>query len=167
MQHDAQHKDHYGRLLAHGFTESGDNVASMLLQRGLATTLVVPPNTWGMHCYQRLENDARIDRRGVWGLPAYQSRPARQLPPDTKGYRIVQGRVNDVREAKHNVWIDLDGPLTLQISRKDLANFDSLASLPGTDVEVRGWIRQVEGDLRMSLQHPAALTIITAQPVRH
>ena len=167
LQHDAQHKDHYGRLLAHAFTESGDNVASMLLQQGLATTLVVPPNTWGMQCYQGLENDARIDRRGVWGLPAYQSRPARGLPPDTKGYRIVQGHVNDVRESKHNVWIDLDGPLTLQISRKDLPNFDSLASLPGADVEVRGWIRQVEGGLLMSLQHPAALTIITAQPVRH
>ena len=167
LQYDAQHKDHYGRLLAHVFTESGDNVASMLLQRGLATTLVVPPNTWGMDCYQRLENDARIDRRGLWELPAYQSMPARELSPGTKGYRIVQGRVSDVRESKHTVWIDIDGPLTLQISRKDLPNFGSLASLPGTDVEVRGWIRQVEGGLRMSLQHPAALTIITAKPVRH
>ena len=108
--------------------------------------------------------DVAIDR-GVLLCMSFVA--ARELPPDTKGYRIVQGRVNDVRESKHNVWIDLDGPLTLQISRKDLPNFDSLASLPGADVEVRGWIRQVEGGLRMSLQHPAALTIITAQPVRH
>jgi endonuclease YncB( thermonuclease family) len=167
LQYDAEHRDHYGRLLAHAFTESGDNIASMLLSRGLATTLVVPPNTWGMHCYQRLENDARIDRRGLWALPAYQSRPAGDLPPSTTGYRIVQGRVSDVRQSKHTVWIDLDGPLTLQIAGKDLAYFDSIASLPGADVEVRGWIRQVDGGLRMSLQHPAALTIITANPAKH
>jgi endonuclease YncB( thermonuclease family) len=167
LQYDAQHKDHYGRLLAHAFTESGDNIASILLQGGLATTLVVPPNTWGMDCYQRLENDARIDRRGLWQLPSYQSRPVRELSADTRGYRIVQGRVSDVHESKHTVWIELDGPLTLQISRKDLPNFDSLDSLAGTDVEVRGWIRQVEGGLRMSLQHPAALTVITAEPARH
>ena len=167
LQYDTQHKDHHGRLLAHAFTENGDNVASLLLQGGLATTLVVPPNTWGMHCYQRLENDARLDRRGLWQLPAYQSRPARELPLSTRGYRIVQGRVSDVRESKHTVWIRLDGPLTLQISRKDLPNFDSLDSLPGADVEVRGWIRQVDGDLRMTLQHPAALTVITAEPARH
>ncbi len=167
LQYDARHKDHYGRLLAHAFTESGDNVASMLLQQGLATTLVVPPNTWGMHCYQRLENDARLDRRGLWQLPAYQSRPARELPLNTRGYRIVLGHVSGIHESKHTVWIDLDGPLTLQISRKDLPNFDSLESLPGADIEVRGWIRQAEGGLRMSLQHPAALTVITTEPARY
>lgn len=166
LQYDAQHKDHYGRLLAHAFTERGDNVASILLQGGLATTLVVPPNTWGMHCYQGLENDARIDRRGLWQLPAYQSRPARELTLSTRGYRIVQGHVSDIRESKHTVWIELDGPLTLQISRKDLPYFTALDSLPGADIEVRGWIRQAEGGLRMSLQHPAALTVITAEPVR-
>ena len=67
LQYDKEHQDHYGRLLAHAFLETGENIAVPLLQQGLATTLVVPPNTWGAGCYQRQENEARCVSDGVYG----------------------------------------------------------------------------------------------------
>jgi micrococcal nuclease len=161
LQHGQQRQDHYGRILAHPFLENGVNVAASLLQQGFATVLVVPPNTWGAHCYQRIENEARIDRKGLWGHSDYQPQAADKLPLSTRGFRIVQGRVNGIRDSRYTLWIDIDGPLVLQISKQDLGNFDSLESLIGKQIEARGWIRQVQDDLRMKVRHSAALVAIT------
>ncbi|MGB5179960.1 MAG: thermonuclease family protein [Gammaproteobacteria bacterium] len=164
LQYGKQDHDHYGRLLAHAFLENGDNVAVYLLQQGLATTLVVPPNSWAAECYQHIENEARLHRKGLWALPDYQSQAARTLPLSSRGFRIVQGQVNSIRTTRDTVWVDIEGPLVLQISKKDLVNFDSLEALIGQQVEVRGWVKQDRDGLRMKIQHPAALVAITGAP---
>jgi hypothetical protein len=137
-----------------------------MLRKGLATTLVVPPNTWATDCYQRLEDDARIDRRGLWSLGRYQALASSDLPADTSGFRIVRGRVTDLRESSRSIWIDLQGSLTLHISRRDLANFAPryLEQLVGRFVEVRGWIKRDKNGLRLNIRHPADLVIITSGP---
>jgi endonuclease YncB( thermonuclease family) len=165
LQHGNDNHDHYGRLLAHAFLDNGDNVAARLLKRGMATTLVVPPNTWAMDCYQRLENTARIDKAGLWAQKKYQARDSRELSADMRGYAIVYGTVNAVRPAKRTIWIDLEGPLTVRISNRDQVNFAPgyLEQLEGQTVEVRGWIKPDRESLRMNVQHPAALTIVTTE----
>ena len=164
LQHGKQEHDHYGRLLAHAFLENGDNAAVHLLQRGLATTLVVPPNTWAARCYQGIEDAARLDQQGLWALADYQPQAALTLPLSTRGFRIVQGRVSELRDSRYTLWVDLEGPLVLQISKKDLINFDSPESLIGQQVEVRGWLKKDRNGLRMKVQHPAALLAITESP---
>ena len=164
LQYGTQDHDHYGRLLAHAFLEDGDNIAVHLLQQGLATALVVPPNSWGADCYQRVENEARLDRRGLWALPDYQPQAAQSLPLSTRGFRIVHGQISEVRATRDTVWVDMDSPLVLQVSRKDLVNFDSLENLIGQQVEVRGWVKQDRDGLRMKIQHPAALVVIAGKP---
>ena len=164
LQYGKQDHDHYGRLLAHAFLEDGDNVAVHLLRQGLATTLVVPPNSWNASCYQHIEDEARLDRKGLWALPGYQPQSARTLPPGTRGFRIVRGQVSGLRNSRHTVWVDIEGPLVLQISRRDLVNFDSLESLVGQQVEIRGWVKQDQNGLRMKVQHPAALAPVTRTP---
>ena len=125
---------------------------------------MVPPNTWATHCYQGIENTARLDRQGLWAMPDYQPQAARTLPLSTRGFRIVQGRVSELRNSKYTLWIDIEGPLVLQISKKDLVNFDSMESLIGQQVEVRGWVKQDSNGLRMKVQHPAALLAISGTP---
>ena len=168
LQYGQQDHDHYGRLLAHAFLEDGGNVAVSLLQRGLATTLVVPPNTWGTSCYQAIENEARHDRKGLWALSGYQPQQAHTLPLDSRGFRIVQGRISGLRNSRYTVWVDIDGPLVLQIAKKDLDYFDSLETLVGQQVEARGWIKQDRDDgLRMKIRHPAALVAIAGAQQHH
>ena len=166
LQYGAERQDHYGRLLAHTFLENGENIAVHLLQQGLATTLVVPPNTWARACYQGHEDQARRANRGLWGLEDYQVHDARKLPPETRGFRIVRGRVSEIRQSRHNVWVDIDGPLVVRIPRKDLVNFepDYLEHLADRSVEIRGWIKQDRDGLRLTARHPAALDIVTHSP---
>ena len=164
LQYGKQQHDHYGRVLAHAFLENSENVATHLLRQGLATTLVVPPNTWGQHCYQGLENSARAKRLGLWALDDYQSHAARSLPLDARGFRIVNGRVTAIRRSRHNIWLDLEDSLSVQIPVQNLASFSNLDFDTLTDqiIEVRGWIRPDRNKLKLKVQHPSALTIMTS-----
>jgi micrococcal nuclease len=163
LQYDKEHQDHYGRLLAHAFLETGENIVVPLLQQGLATTLVVPPNTWGAGCYQHQENNARSEQRGLWSLQDYQSQEARALPSNTRGFRLVHGRVGEIRKSHKNLWVDIEGPLVIQIPITDLVNFNlpDIEALPGKSIEVRGRVHKDRDGLRMKVRHPAALSIIS------
>jgi micrococcal nuclease len=163
LQYDKEHQDHYGRLLAHAFLETGENIVVPLLQQGLATTLVVPPNTWGAGCYQHQENNARSEQRGLWSLQDYQSQEARALPSNTRGFRLVHGRVGEIRKSRKNLWVDIEGPLVIQIPITDLVNFNlpDIEALPGKSIEVRGRVHKDRDGLRMKVRHPAALSIIS------
>ncbi len=163
LEYGAERTDHYGRLLAHAWLEDGTNVAARLLQLGLATTLVVPPNTRAQDCYQRQEDSARSAARGLWSSPAYRSQASTSLPLTSRGFHIVHGTVDQVRRTRNNVWITLAGPVTIRISNPDLVNFapgfpDGLA---GQTLEVRGWLKPDRDGLRLTVRHSAALTIIT------
>ena len=165
LQTGTEKQDHYGRLLAHAFLETGSNVAVQLLDAGLATTLVVPPDTWAADCYQQHENKARTNRRGLWSLPAYQPQDSANLQPDTKGFRIVHGRVTAMGRTRYTVWLDMDGALTVRVSTRDLPNFKSgyLDKLEGRYVEVRGWIKTGRDGLRINVRHPAALRMLASR----
>ena len=164
LQTGREHRDHYGRLLAHVFLEDGTNIAVQLLQQGLAATLVVPPNTWGQSCYQQQEDLARIEGLGLWGLDSHQTKSSTSLAPNSRGFRIIRGKVQEVRQSQRNAWVRLEGSLVLRISKKDLVNFKPgfLGSLAGQQVETRGWVKPVKNGLQMSVRHPAALARITS-----
>lgn len=165
LQAGREDHDHYGRLLAYPFLENGGNVAVQLLDAGLATTLIVPPNTWSVDCYQQHENRARAERRGLWSLPEYQPQDSVTLKRDTQGFHIVRGQVTKVRHTRHSVWVYLAGELTLHISRKDLVNFSPgyLDTLTGKRVEVRGWIKTGRDNPRINVRHPSALRILATE----
>ena len=164
LQADRQQHDHYGRLLAHAFLEGGENLAVRLLQEGLATTLVVPPNTREHRCYQRHEDRARSAGRGLWGLDAYKTRQSQALPRDTRGFRIIRGKVREVQHSRHNVRVSLEGNLVIRIGKKDIENFEPgfLEGLEGQRIETRGWVRPVNDALQINVRHPAALVRIPA-----
>ncbi len=165
LQPGGEEHDHYGRLLAHAFLEDGSNVAVRLLDAGLATTLVIPPNLWSIDCYQQHENDARVARRGLWSLPAYQPQNSATLHRDTEGFHIVHGRVTDIRHTRYTVWLELDGTFMARVSTKDLTNFKPgyLDALTGKNVEVRGLIKTSHNGLAVTVRHPAALRVLATE----
>jgi len=166
LQYGQEQQDHYGRLLAHAFLDNGDNAGARLLQAGLATALVVPPNTRLQACYQRQEDLARSARLGLWAHPRYQVQDSRTLPATTRGFALVHGTLQRISRAGGTVWLQLDGPLSLRIARQDQVNFPAgfHERMAGQTVEVRGWVRsRSDGRLQMTLSHPAALQTITTR----
>jgi micrococcal nuclease len=161
LRYDVQRHDHYGRTLAHVYLEDGTNVEQWLLQRGLATTLAVPPDLWNIDCYRQAERRARAARRGIWALPRYQPVEAQRLRRATRGYHLIRGRVAHVGTTHRSVWLDLAGGVALRIPRSDLDYFPvrNWTKLKGKTVLARGWVHWYHGRPQMRIRHPAALQI--------
>lgn len=62
----AERRDVYGRLLAYAYI-GHRFVNAELVQRGLARTLAIPPNTRYQALFSRLELNAAQAGRGLWG----------------------------------------------------------------------------------------------------
>lgn len=161
VRYGKEHHDRYGRLLGHPYLADGRSINALLLKEGLATTLVVPPNTWNLACYQAVERQARDSGLGIWSLPRYRTVGPGDLGKGEPGYRLVGGELTQVRESRNSIWLELDGPMALRIPRKDLPYFAAwdLKALVGREVVARGWPHFHQGKWRMTVRHPASLEI--------
>lgn len=162
LRYGKERHDRYGRVLAHPYLSDGRSINVLLLQEGLATTLVVPPNTWNYACYQAVEQRARERGLGIWSLPRYRPVSPDMLPKDRPGFRLVKGTIEQVVESRHSIWLEMAGPMALRIPRNDLPNFSGwkLDDLVGRRIMARGWPNYRNGKWRMSLRHPAAMEIL-------
>jgi len=151
--------DRHGRLLAHVYLPDGRSVERLMLERGLALHVTVPPNTFNHGCHAAAERSARQARRGLWTHQRYRRGiPARELAFDAAGFHVVRGTIRRVGSSDHAFWLELDG-LTLRLDRDDLAYFGTLEpeSLKGRRIRVRGWIHRVRDEARMNLRHPDSI----------
>jgi micrococcal nuclease len=65
LEYDVQTHDRYGRLLAYVYVD-GEMVNAKLLEEGYAQLLTIPPNVKYTARFQRLAEEARQQRRGLW-----------------------------------------------------------------------------------------------------
>ncbi|MGD8785367.1 MAG: thermonuclease family protein [Thioalkalispiraceae bacterium] len=152
-------KDRYKRILAHVFTEDGQNLAATLIRRGLGFAIVVPPNTWNVDCYFSLEAEAKTEGKGIWGHASYEPKSPDELSRQDTGFRIVEGVVSKVGESRKSIWLDMGNHFSVRINRKNLVYFagSSILQLKGRRIRVRGWIAYYNHKLRMTVNHPAML----------
>lgn len=159
LRYDSERRDRYGRLLAHAFLPDGRSITAYLLEQGLGAQIMVPPNAWGLACYQQAERRARAAGRGIWSRPEYRPLPSTNVSAATRGFHFIQGRVQRVGRSTKSVWINLEGGVALRIARNDLNYFSGLPleSLENQVVLARGWIYPGERGPTMRIRHPAAL----------
>ncbi len=162
LRYDAERYDHHGRRLAHLYLADGTNIQRALLEAGLATALVIPPNLRQQACYAEAESRARSASRGLWRLERYRPVDADRLGKNTRGYRVVTGRVERIGESKTSVWLNLSRRMALRIDKRDLDQFQAYSprALDGRRLEARGMVQPWRGKLRMRIRHPAALSVI-------
>lgn len=162
-----QARDHYGRTLAHIYDAKGQNLEAQLLAEGLGFQVAIAPNVTLLTCQQAAERSARAARLGVWRQPA--ARAPSQL--NDSGFALIQGQVVKVEQNRGGIWLQMDGPLVVQVAKKALPAFDAktLRSLQGQRIEVRGWVidrsrrgNQQRGQVRwmLPLTHPGMLEVL-------
>lgn len=151
--YDHQLTDRYGRTLAHIYDLNGTSLAASLLRQGLAFHIAIPPNLSLNDCLAAQESIARKKGLGVWVHPSWQAKPAAALTLRDTGFQRITGRVISV-VVKRSVWLELDGPVVIQITEKDQKNFatENWKALEGRSVEVRGWV--VERSSEQSANKP-------------
>jgi micrococcal nuclease len=79
MELDTQERDRDGRLLAYVYV-ADQMVNAELVRRGSAEVMTVQPNVRHRDLFVTLEQEARDNRRGVWGDPAEPTTPTAAEP---------------------------------------------------------------------------------------
>lgn len=176
LVYDTERKDRYGRTLAHVYTEEGMSLEGLLLRRGLAFHIAVPPNLALADCLAQLEQGAREAGAGLWQENVWPAKAAANLSPADSGYQRVSGRVQDVSRSGGQLWLELDGPLVLRVTRSDLAYFPedfaqrAQSQWLGRRVEVHGWVIDRSGSgavergyqpLMLLLRSPHAVRLLS------
>ncbi len=161
LVYDKERTDKYGRALAHLFLKDGINIQALLLKRGLATPLTIPPNLAHMDCYEKSAEFAQSQQIGLWALKQYKPVPVESISIKDLGYRIITGNVVRIGESRSATWINLSRNLALRITKEDLPYFADamLKGLVGKDVMARGWLYYTNGEYRMQIRHPVDLKI--------
>ena len=158
-----QKQDRYGRHLAHLWSPDGENLSARLLSEGLGWAIVIPPNTQLAACYVASAEKARNAAEGVWGHPAYAAKPSKTLNLRMEGFSRVQGRITRVNHGGGATWINLEGHFAIRIPDQDLQWFPNppARSWVGREAEVQGWLYATKGELRVTVQHPSALRLVS------
>lgn len=68
LEYDVNRTDQYGRTLAYVYLTDGNFVNADLVKNGYATVMTVPPNVKFAEEFLKLQQEARENERGLWGV---------------------------------------------------------------------------------------------------
>jgi len=162
LKFDSQPLDRYKRTLAHLFLPNGQNIQAVLLAKGLATPLTIPPNLNFLNCYLHHSNHAMASQQGLWELKQYKPISSTTLHNDAHGYRVITGKVERIAESRSSIWINLTGNVALRIKREDLSYFieSELHDLEGKMIQARGWIYKNNNEFRIRIRHGSDIILV-------
>jgi endonuclease YncB( thermonuclease family) len=154
-------RDRYKRLLAHVYLADNRSINAILLREGLAVRVTIPPNVRDFRCYQKAEWQARKTQRGFWSLAISSGENVTELAANTRGFRILSGRLTAIRENRGELYLSLQNRVSLRVDKRDRHYFAPSfpQNLKGQRIRVRGWISARDGQLRMRLRHPAEIEV--------
>ncbi|HEY4030224.1 MAG TPA: thermonuclease family protein [Caulobacteraceae bacterium] len=158
-------QDAYGRALAHlKLAKGGAWVEKVLLEDGDARVHTWPDNRALARPMLDAEARARVARRGLWGLPAYQVRLPDEAAARPFGFQVVEGRVTSAAERDGAVRLDIERWVEAEVPREAEGAFASsglaLVDLPGKLVRIRGLMRPGSGEGLMKLDHPEQIEVL-------
>ncbi len=162
LQLDREHRDKYGRLLAHAFTPAKKNISELMIRGGLAARITVTPNNWMADCYQLAEDHARSRKTGIWQQADFWLKKNRRLTDDSSGFFIVQDKVMSVDQSRKSIWINLYSGIALRIARSDLHRFNriDIDTLEGENIEARGWVTRYKNTHRLRVREEINLKLL-------
>jgi len=159
LLHGIDVQDRYGRLLAHGFLDDGQNIQSKLLSQGLASAIMISPNTRFAACYLEQEREARCAGKGIW--KKQRTLQVGKLKPKHKGFQIARGKVKSINSNSKGIWINLEDKLTIGIrpDNEHLFDLDEIRELLDRPVVVRGWINKSKKPTPyyLRVRHPSSI----------
>ena len=157
---DVEKKDKYGRLLAHIFTEDKQHINLELVQQGLASVSIYPPNLKYTQQLLKAEQQAEQNQLGIWRYQQYVPKQVEEIKQGRfKGWQRVVGKVSDIHHTRKNSYLKLSNNFSIKINKKALIFFPELEKYEGKEIEVRGWINKYKGNYNLLVRHPSAIKI--------
>ncbi len=159
--------DRYERLLAHGFTDNGENIQAALLGQGHARVITFPPNSRFSACYLQQERKARCKKAGLW--KKIKPLNAKKLDDTQIGFQLVKGKLKSININNKGIWLNLDDKLTIGIrpGNRSLFDIDTIHKMLNQKIVVRGWLNKSKKttpatrSYYIRVRHPSSLHLAT------
>ena len=166
LEYDEERKDHYGRVLAHVYSESQENLAAQLIAEGFAHAVTFPPNVKHRRCYQAAEKIAHAAGAGVWAHRYFDPVAAKEV--NRGGFMRVKGCVKSTRNRDKTTYLKLAPGFRLKMRRADFGSVlkpivrSSPPDFSGACMVARGWVyNDRSSSLKtMTIRHPDAIEAI-------
>jgi len=160
LEVDVEKKDKYGRLLAHIFTEDKQHINLELVQQGLASVSIYPPNLKYTQQLLKAEQQAEQNQLGIWAYQQYAPKQVEEIKQGRfKSWQRVVGKVSNIHHTRKNSYLKLSNNFSIKINKKALTFFPELEKYEGKEIEVRGWINKYKGNYNLLVRHPSAIKI--------
>lgn len=153
--------DHYKRTLAHIFTEDGSHINLKLVQLGLASVNIHPPNLKYSEQLLNAQRFAEQNRKGIWGDSAYTPKPIETLLiSKKKGWQRLIGSPLDTKSSRKFFRLIFSDQIDVRIPRANLVLFPDLTSYLGKKIEIRGWPSRRKDHYSILVRHPSSLRLL-------
>lgn len=156
-----QDRDIYGRLLATVKLKDGRDPQEIILRKGYASVVAIPPNIIFVDKYLAAQAEAKKTQRGIWGRKYFHATQAHSLTKNNTGFHFVEGRVKEVTTSKKNIYLQLTQDFSLTIPKENWKRYwdGEFRSLKDKQVSVSGWITKSAHGLRLKVHHPAMFNL--------
>jgi micrococcal nuclease len=170
LEFDREKYDSYGRVLAYVFVD-GVFVNEELVRNGLARALVIKPNDRYADVIYRAEEEAKRERKGIWGNLSNLKPPPENTNFLIKPFKaseyvgqrvVVRGKIVDYRKSKKVLVLNMEGDLDIVIFSDNWDEFEFFGIAPerhyvGKPVEVIGRVTVYRGKPQIIVNHPISI----------
>jgi len=159
LEYDAEKTDKYDRSLAYVFLDNGDLINQSIIESGLATVSIVPPNSRYAERLIKAEQSAQAGNLGIWAMKRYQTVPVANLAKRKKvsGWHRITAIPKKLTHTKKYSRFQLTPKVDVRIPRSNTDLFSDLESYIDQRVEIRGWVTRSKGRYSILIRHPSAL----------
>lgn len=158
LEMDINRKDRYRRTLAHIFTTDGRHINVELVERGLATVNIYPPNLKYADRLLDAQTRAETGSLGIWGKPAYAPILIDHISNKTRrGWQRLIGIPVTIRRGRKFVRLIFSQNFDVRIASENRRLFPDLHSYLNKKLEVRGWVSRRKKNYSVLIRHPSGL----------
>ena len=165
LEYGQERRDKYQRVLAHLFTEAGENINALLLSKGLAHAVVKLPNVRLIEQYFSAEKGAQVSKKGLWSLPQFKIHKIEVAGRFRNSFRRLRGVVKRLEEKKTAWVLHFKSGVKALIRKEHLEPFIRYGREPqrlaGKQITIRGWVHQSKGAPLIRLYHPRMIESVT------
>lgn len=159
LEYDVEKRDKYNRSLAHIFLVDGEHLNTSLLETGLASLSLIPPNLRYAQQMTAAQQYAEAEGLGIWSMKEYQRQSITAISKKTKGWQRFQGEPKSVKRSRKYARLIFSDKVDVRIPLTNLYLFPELESYVGKRLEVRGWASRKKAHYSILIRHPTALLV--------
>lgn len=161
LRFDKEKRDKYDRLLAHIFLDDERHLNAEMLEQGLVSLTVHPPNLLYVDTMQAAQQRAIKQKIGIWDGKAYPLKTAQAglATSERRGWQRWQITATEIKATRSQIWLMAGERLSIRIKKDQLALFADPQRYLNKPLEVRGWLSRRGNDYFLQVLHPTAISV--------